>query len=59
MTGATPTNEEAFIPVGVEICPKCEGENLSWCVQCFWCGHDFIDPEEPPQQTISEKAGAA
>jgi hypothetical protein len=46
-----------FVPVNAMLCPACNGQNLSWNLECTWCGYDFIDEEiiSPEEQ----KAGAA
>jgi hypothetical protein len=49
-----------FIPVGIELCPNCGGQNLSWCCACVWCGHDFIDGDSVDVVQFHEnKVGAA
>jgi hypothetical protein len=32
-----------FTQVGAVTCPSCSRQNLSWNMECTWCGHS-VDP---------------
>lgn len=38
-----------FLPLGVVICPHCQGSNLNWRIVCTWCNKDLEGKVEENQ----------